>query len=526
MKRSIIYIAFMSMAVLTMWYLLNMQPRSTYSELERRELSTFPTLTWQSLTSGDFTRGVSSWYSDTEPFRDLYMMLSMDLRKRRAIHIGEEEEQITYLAGTDTDPESSMPDEMLLDLEADSLTPDSLPLPMSGEEQNGKITNSGILIVGSAPTARALMAYHGKGGGEGYARVVNKYKETFGDAVNIYCMIIPSAIEFYCPERAKSTICSEEATIENAYASLLPSVHPVRLIPVLSQHTDEAIYLRTDHHWSPRGAYYAAQELARVAGVPVPDLNDFDEHVTHNFVGTMYGFSQDISIKQSPEDFYYWTPRDVTYTVTYTVYDIDEQYRVIGEHAPYQSKKFFFHFRDGSGSAYCTFMGGDTKITRVSTSTRNGRRLLILKDSYGNALPGYLFGSFEEVHIVDGRYFTKNMVDYVEANHITDIVFANNVFKAYAGGGNYARFLTQRGSCIYIPEPDPADSLSSTPRESKDSASMVVTPSIEEPSDQLTGNQEEAAPADDATSSATSSSQAPVSVEAQNTTNPGSLPVD
>ena len=229
----------------------------------------------------------------------------------------------------------------------------------------------------------------------------------------------------------------------------------------MAAHTSEPIYLRTDHHWSPLGAFYAAQELCRVAQVHVPQLSEFEQHVTHGFVGTMYGFSGDISIKRSPEDFVYYTPTNVTYTTTYTIYDVDSAFRIVREYRPRQGE-FFRHFKDGSGRAYCTFMGGDTKITKVETSTRNGRKVLILKDSFGNAIPGYLFGSFQEVHVIDGRYFTKNMVDYVSENGITDIVFANNVFKAYAGGHQYLNFLTQRGSVIYTPRHVPIDSLPDT----------------------------------------------------------------
>ena len=50
-----------------------------------------------------------------------------------------------------------------------------------------------------------------------------------------------------------------------------------------------------------------------------------------------------------------------------------------------------------------------------------------------------------EIHVIDSRYFTKNMVDYVHENHITDILFANNIFKAYSRQtyAKYLRFLTQ-----------------------------------------------------------------------------------
>ena len=55
---------------------------------------------------------------------------------------------------------------------------------------------------------------------------------------------------------------------------------------------------------------------------------------------------------------------------------------------------------------------------------------MILKDSYGNALPGYLFSSFEEIFVVDCRYFTENIRKFVTGHQITDILFANNLIHA------------------------------------------------------------------------------------------------
>lgn len=475
MKHTIYLIAIL-LTALGMFVFLNFFPRSTVSSLERRELKAFPTFSMEALRSGEYTTSVSSWYSDTEPYRDYWMAMSMDLKKARALQIAPAEEQIAFIAG-DEMPDAELAEDFEMISENDgaagaadsgsygaAVENNSNPTAVASEAEaangnmaanaaaaNGKITNQGIIIVGAAPTARALMMYFGKNGGEQYAKVVNTYQEKFTD-VQVYCMIVPTAVEFYCPEKVKSRVQSEEATIENLYAHLMPEVKPIRLIPELKQHTEEAIYLRTDHHWSPLGAYYAARELCKVAGVHVPDLSEFDERVTHSFVGTMYGFTQDVSIKRSPEDFVYYEPKNVEYTTTYTNYSIDENYRVTAEHKPY-TDKFFFHYRDGSGAAYSTFMGGDCKITRVVTSTKNGRKVLILKDSFGNALPGYLFGSFEEIHVIDGRYFTKNMVAYVSQYEITDIVFANNVFKAYQGGRQYLKFLTQSGAVTYTPRP-------------------------------------------------------------------------
>lgn len=452
-------------------------PRSTVSELERRELAVFPDFTPEKLRDGSFTREVSSWFSDSEPFRDDLMALSMYIKSYMGL--AKSDDDVTFhvsadgpVTGDDDAPE-----------DADSVRSEEPQNREIGEyenhvtaDDNAKIANAGILVVGTGDKVRALMAYGGGSkGGVRYAEAANKYKERFGSGINVYCMVIPTAIEFYCPDKVKRYTNSQLATIRNIFAHLSADVKAVDIYTTLGSHASEDIYLRTDHHWAPLGAYYAAGEFARVAGVPFMPLKDYERRVVRNFVGTMYGYSKDIAVKNAPEDFVYYMPRGVEYTTTYITYTIDENYHVTGESRPMRGA-FFMHYRDGNSGAYCTFMGGDTKITQVRTSTKNGRRVMILKDSFGNALPGYLFGSFEEVHVVDSRYFTKNMVQYVHDNKITDILFANNIFNAYSPriAGAYIRFLDQSDGIKHKPKPRP-DSVSvdvsvDMPVEPKDSS--------------------------------------------------------
>ena len=445
MRFSKTYIILFGLLFTTFVVVFNTFPRSTFSELEKRELAKFPELTTEKLLNGSFTSEVSSWFSDSEPFRDRFMWLSMQVKDHIRLNTGAE--NVTFHAA-ETSPESTetMPDSEFVE---ETIAPEAPAQPYNYEnhvtaDENAKIANAGIIIVGSDDKVRALMAYGGSAkGGTGYAKAANLYKDTF-PSVNVYCMVIPTAVEFYCPEKVKSRTRPQRPTIENVFRHLSPDVKPVDIYETLGEHADEDIFLRTDHHWAPLGAFYAAQKFAEVAGVPFHPLSDYDRKVVHRFVGNMYGYSQDIAVKNAPEDFVYYVPRDVTYSTTYIDYTIDENYRVIGMGRPHKGI-FFHHFKDGSGAAYCTFMGSDTRITRVKTSTNNGRRVLILKDSFGNALPGYLFYSFEEVHVIDSRYFTKNMVEYVKENLITDILFANNIFKAYSSGtyAKYIRYLKQ-----------------------------------------------------------------------------------
>ena len=441
MKRvsTYLYVIVVTLVVAAFCVVFNLFPRSTVSELEGRELATFPTFSWEKFWSGKYMSEISSWYSDSEPYRDHFMTLSMEVDKAQKLNLfSKEEDTITFIAG---DEETVAKDTAEKD-EITQAAADSLQMAI---EAKSKIANSGIVLVGSEPNVRALMAYQGSPTScNRLAEMANRYKRTFGDGVNVYCMIIPMAVEFYCPEKAKSKMKSQLATITEAYSKLDSTVVAVDVYTPLQKHRHENIYLRTDHHWSPRGGYYAAKALAEAAGLPFNDLSHYDEHVITGYVGSMYRYSKDISVKRSPEDFYYYKPRDVEYKTTYINYAIDQSYNVTGESAPV-SGNYFYTFKNGSGNAYCTFMGGDSKITQVRTSTNNGRRLIIVKDSFGNVIPGYLFYSFEEIHVIDLRYFTRNIVKYAKENKITDFVLAHNVMFASAGTtlSAYSRFLTQ-----------------------------------------------------------------------------------
>ena len=231
----------------------------------------------------------------------------------------------------------------------------------------------------------------------------------------------------------------------------------VDIYETLQAHAHEPIYSRTDHHWAPLGAFYAAQHFAQVADVGFMDLSAYEPRVIHDYVGSMYTFSRDRSVKEAPEDFVYYVPRNTAFSATRITYRKEtkafgrkKKRRAISwlTASEPETFSFFRDYEDGSSAAYCTFMGGDTNTTSVVTQTKNSRRLLILKDSYGNALPSNLFSSFEEIHVVDCRYFLQNMIDFVNAHGITDILFANNLIHASAPKTTqaYERYLTQQST--------------------------------------------------------------------------------
>lgn len=431
MKRNKLYIIIISTVFLAFAVVFDTLPRSTYSKLENRDLALFPKYSFESLKSGDFTNGISSWFSDTEPYRDVFMYMSMQVKDWLSLNVGEN--NMKFHASNDKPQE----EEVEMDKGDDGFNPNANDI--------AKVATSGNLIVGEVPNVRALMCYGGdERGGVDWANAVNQVKDSLGPGVKVYVMIVPIATEFYLPENAQKYSKPELPTIQNAHRHL-KDVVPVDAHSALRAHTRENIYLRTDHHWSPLGAFYATREFARVAKVPFKELKDgYVQKVIHGYVGSMFHYTRDMSLKKSPEDFIYWEPTDTNYTVTTVDYRVNRNFQVISETAPHKSK-FFFEFPNRPNASYEIFMGGDQFLVKVQTSLRSGRRLLIIKDSYGNVPPAYLFYSFDEIHVVDNRYFTKNLIQYVKENRITDLVFINNVYALYNPTSikNYRRFLTQ-----------------------------------------------------------------------------------
>lgn len=294
-------------------------------------------------------------------------------------------------------------------------------------EGRARKTSTGIILSGEVPEVRAMEPFGGSVKRENaYAATLNKFKGKVGNSVKVWCMLIPNSTAFYCPPEMKSITRNQQAAINNVY-SKLSGIRTVDVFSALDRHKAEKIYSRTDHHWSPLGAYYAAQAFASVAGLPFMPLSSYKKETVHGYVGSMAAFSKDPSVRKSPEDFIYYVPQGIDYTVTFIPYSGSGKHKKEGKPV---AGRLFYKYKDGSGAAYCTFMQGDSKIAQIKTDTKNGRKLVILKDSYGNALPSNLLASFQEIHVIDFRYFDRNLIRYIRDHGITDVLFANNIVHA------------------------------------------------------------------------------------------------
>ncbi len=270
---------------------------------------------------------------------------------------------------------------------------------------------------------RALLPFYSTDEiGQWYGEVLNKYKEMAGEDVNVYNMSIPLASQFYMPPDMADVFADQAEGIKNI-GSVLDGVKNVDLTDTMSAHLNEYIYSRTDHHWQPLGAYYAAQKFCEEAGVGFEDdLSKYEKCVKEDFCGTMYSFTYVQELADHPDTFTYYKPSN-EYTTTY--YDESFNNGVEGD--------LFADWAEGVG-CYSVFMGGDMNITEIKTDVDNGRCLVLIKDSYGNALVPFFVGSFEKIYVVDFRYAEISMKELFEKVGATDILFGMSISSGYTPG--------------------------------------------------------------------------------------------
>ena len=155
-KYSAVYIVLMSIAFFSIALVFNFFPRSKVSELEKRELAAFPKYTEDALLSGEFTKKVSSWYSDSEPYRDVLMQLSMTIKD--IIGIAPTENNVRFHAAKTTVPADDEYDD------ASDRNVGAYKNEITADD-NAKIANAGIIVVGKGDKVRALMAFGGSSRG-------------------------------------------------------------------------------------------------------------------------------------------------------------------------------------------------------------------------------------------------------------------------------------------------------------------------------------------------------------------------
>lgn len=217
----------------------------------------------------------------------------------------------------------------------------------------------------------------------------------------------------------------------------------------LSQHKDEYIYYRTDHHWTTLGAYYAYVAYCEQKGLTPVSLEELEENKVEDFYGTFYSKAKRPS---QPADTITWYDVDVDEFAFVANLQQDKQLAQLGEVVQEDGLELLrvdgmmdqrkFEVRD----KYAAFMWGNSGYVKIKSSHnlnhQEGKtsRLLLFKDSYANSMIPYLTYNYDEIIVVDLRYMAKSTKELMQEEF--DDIFVMYNFSTYVSGASDLAKLT------------------------------------------------------------------------------------
>jgi hypothetical protein len=389
---------------------------------ENRMATQKPELTMEKLFDGSYFSTYDSYFADHFVMRDHWLHVS---RTAAALSGTSEDStpQVVTFEGANVaakwTPEAEMT--AAADNEAASDGAETAAERIEGDAQNyenwGKLLVYGDAVMEINVANPAANAH--------YAAAINAFGIHFRGTCNIFSMLIPTQIEFLKDETYREMSDSQRETIDDMRSKLDDDIHFVDVYDRLEAHASEYIYFRTDHHWTQLGAKYAFESLAEAVDGRVPaELDNLVPIDAQGYLGSLYTATGLEKLTAHPD------------TVTY--YDglpenamMDQAGNLLEDGNVYALKWL------ETPQKYGVFLGGDRDYTQIITHAATGRRMLVLKDSYGNAMTPFLTLIADEIIVIDPRLYEGDIDQLVKTHQITDILFINyalvNRWDGYGG---------------------------------------------------------------------------------------------
>ena len=256
--------------------------------------------------------------------------------------------------------------------------------------------------------------------GKAYANVINMYSRLKVPGLKIYNMIIPNGFEFEITEPYKDKAKPAKEAIDAVFAAEDPGIIKVNPVDEIRKHRTEYIYFNTDHHWTSLGAYYAYRSFCAAAGLTPVSLDTIPYKVKPHFLGFFYRLTRSSILKNNPDSVKYYLFRDSL-----------NFYIGSSNSISYWAKSHMYAETASGDNSYSVFLQGDLPVCKMETQHRNGRRIAIVKESYGNAFAPFLVNNYEKVIVVDSRYYKADLIALLKAEGINELLFLNNIFAAH-----------------------------------------------------------------------------------------------
>ena len=364
-------------------------PADTASvERENRSMSPMPKLNHESVFSGEFASDFESYLGDNVGLRSNLTSMSKSLNGSRGIT-----NELGSVVLTDNDIGTGTTIKVTL-----LLVKDTVMVVFARDRETEKL----------------------------YIDAINTLAENLPENIKLYNMLIPTQLEFREPIY-KNVQDDQIEAIKDVYSKYNERVNTVNIYDILSEHSDEYVYFRTDHHWTQLGAYYAYRAFADTAGVDAVDADDYDVHDIEGVYGYLYDRVNMDEADKRP-DTVEWYDLDENETINVTWYDEEEL-------APHEG---MMYRNDQHG--YTFFFGSDFPLLKMeNTAIPDGKTIVIIKDSFANAFAPWLAKSYKRVILVDPRTYPGKIEDVVEEFNPDEVMVMDYVFATrYA---NYCELL-------------------------------------------------------------------------------------
>jgi hypothetical protein len=133
--------------------------------------------------------------------------------------------------------------------------------------------------------------------------------------------------------------------------------------------------------------------------------------VTDSFQGTIQSKlgidtrADTIEIYQQAEDPFYTVRKNNSDEIEYRLYD----------YSALDTK-----------SKYDIFFGGNEALIQLTTRAGTGRKILVLKDSYAHCFVPFLLTEFDEITMLDLRYYNQKLSELIADGGYTDLMVLYN----------------------------------------------------------------------------------------------------
>lgn len=264
--------------------------------------------------------------------------------------------------------------------------------------------------------------YSGNKAAKYYADAINGYADKLDKDVKVYNMVVGNHTEFGLPERLiKGGIetDSQSDNIKHIIDNLSDRVTPIDCYNNLAEHCNEYIFYGTDHHWTALGAYYGYEAFCETLGLTPMDIEESEKSSVDGFLGSLYRATGSAALASNTDTVEYYSLPNTTYAI-------------MNERMSSSSLTVDVYYPAATAGelTYGVFCWGDTAQFVIHSDCDTGRKIAVVKDSFANAFAPYLSANYDEVHLIDYRYWYGDLNQYLKDNGIKEVLFLNNTMSA------------------------------------------------------------------------------------------------